>query len=138
MHWTFLPQWWQKPLQRCAEEGPKKKKDLRDRPGQSQKLTEEQVAHIIVIACSEALEGHAHWTLLRLASKVVELPLMLPPCSHEMIRQLLKKHSETRSEGGTSYSRNQYGVRGTRRTDLIFTKSSRMRRILGGFRRNLS
>jgi len=100
-----------KTRQRCAEEGPKAALKDRDRPGQTPKLTEEQVAHIIAIACSEAPEGHAHWTLRLLASKVVELDYA-PSCSHEMIRQLLKKHSEALAEAGMLYSRNQYGVRG--------------------------
>ncbi|HEY8218995.1 MAG TPA: helix-turn-helix domain-containing protein [Methylobacter sp.] len=100
-----------KTRQRCAEEGPEAALKDRDRPGQTPKLTEEQVAHIIAIACSEAPEGHAHWTLRLLASKVVELSYA-SSCSHEMIRQLLKKHSETLSEAGMLYSRNQYGVRG--------------------------
>ena len=97
--------------QRCAEEGPEAALKDRDRPGQAPKLTEEQVAHIIAIACSEPPEGHAHWTLRLLASKVVELSYA-PSCSHEMIRQLLKKHTETLAEAGMLYSRTQYGVRG--------------------------
>lgn len=97
--------------QRCVEEGPEAALKDRDRPGQTPKLTEEQVAHIIAIACSEAPEGHAHWTLRLLANKVVELDYA-PSCSHEMIRQLLKKHSEALAEAGMLYSRNQYGVRG--------------------------
>jgi transposase len=97
--------------QRCAEEGPEAALKDHPRPGQTPKLTEEQVAHIIEIACSEAPEGHAHWTLRLLASKVVELDYA-PSCSHEMIRQLLRKHAETLAEAGMLYSRSQYGVRG--------------------------
>jgi len=35
----------------------------RPRPGQAAKLTAQQVAHLIAIACSDAPEAHAHWTL---------------------------------------------------------------------------
>jgi hypothetical protein len=68
------------------------------------KLTDKQAAHIIAIACSDAPKGHEHWTLRLLADKVVALSYA-SSFSHEAIRQLLKKHSETLAEAGVVYSR---------------------------------
>ena len=79
-----------KTRQRCVEEGPETALKDRPRPGQALKLTDKQAAHIIAIACSDAPAGHEHWTLRLLADKVVELSYA-PSCSHETIRQLLKK-----------------------------------------------
>lgn len=85
------------------EEGQEVALKDRPRPGQAPQLTDKQAAHIIAIACSDAPEGHQHWTLRLLADKVVELSYA-PSCSYEMIRQLLKKHSETLAETGMVYS----------------------------------
>ena len=49
-----------------------------------------QRAHAIALACSDAPEGHARWTLRLLAGKVV-VPGMVESFSHEAVRQLLKK-----------------------------------------------
>jgi hypothetical protein len=57
-------------------------------------LTDKQAAQLIAIACSDAPEGHDHWTLRLLADKVVGLSFA-PSFSHEAVRQLLKKHAET-------------------------------------------
>ena len=43
----------------------------RPRPGQKRKLDGRQEAHLIAIACSDAPEGHADWTIQLLADKVV-------------------------------------------------------------------
>ena len=74
-------------LKRALEEDP--------RPGHPAKLDERGEAHLIALACSEAPEGHDHWTLRLLASKVVELGLV-PSMSHEGIRKRLKKTSSSR------------------------------------------
>ena len=55
-----------------------------------QALTGEQLAHVVAIACTDAPEGHDHWTLRLLAGKVVELGYV-PRISPETIRQALKK-----------------------------------------------
>lgn len=55
-----------------------------------QALTGEQQAHVIAIACTPAPQGHDHWTLRLLASKVVELGYV-PHISPETVRQVLKK-----------------------------------------------
>jgi transposase len=62
------------------------------RPGRVPKLDERAEAHLIAIACSDAPDGHEHWTLRMLADKVVELGFA-DSFSHEAIRQRLKKMS---------------------------------------------
>lgn len=74
-------------LSRALEEDP--------RPGQPTKLDERGEAHLIALACSEAPQGHDHWTLRLLANKVVELGLA-PAMSHEGIRKRLKKTVSSR------------------------------------------
>jgi hypothetical protein len=53
-------------------------------------LTGEQVAHIVAVACTPAPDGHDHWTVRLLASKVVELGYVAH-ISPETIRRALKK-----------------------------------------------
>ncbi len=54
---------------------------------------------LIALACSDAPEGHEHWTLRLLADKVVELGLA-PSLSYETVRLRLKKTPSSR--GGSS------------------------------------
>ncbi len=54
---------------------------------------------LIALACSDAPEGHEHWTLRLLAGKVVELGLA-PSLSYETVRLRLKKTPSSR--GGSS------------------------------------
>lgn len=54
------------------------------------KLDGEQEAHLIAIACSQAPEGQARWTLRLLAQRIVELEI-IESISHETVRQTLKK-----------------------------------------------
>ncbi len=54
---------------------------------------------LIALACSDAPEGHEHWTLRLLADKVVELGLA-PSLSYETVRLRLKKTPS--SPGGSS------------------------------------
>jgi len=81
-----------KTRQRCVEEGPESALKDHPRPGKAPKLTDKQAAHLIAVACSDAPDGHNHWTLRLLANKVVELSYA-DSCSYETIRQLLKKHA---------------------------------------------
>ena len=92
-----------KTRQRCVEEGMEAALKDRPRPGQKRKLTDRQAAHVIAIACSEAPEGHDHWTLRLLAEQVVELQYA-GSCSYETIRQLLKKHPQTLAARGMVHS----------------------------------
>ena len=63
------------------------------------KLDDRGEAHLIALACSDAPEGHEHWTLRLLADKVVELGLV-PSLSYETVRLRLKKTPS--SPGGSS------------------------------------
>jgi hypothetical protein len=47
-------------------------------------------AHLVTLACSQAPEGTARWTLRLLAEKMVELAYV-EHVSHETVRQVLKK-----------------------------------------------
>ena len=49
-----------------------------------------QEAHLIAIACSDAPEGHADWTLQLLADKVVAMGFV-ESVALETVRQILKK-----------------------------------------------
>ena len=60
------------------------------RPGKRRKLDGRGEAHLIALACSEAPEGHATWTLRLLADRLVELGVV-ESISHEAVRQTLKK-----------------------------------------------
>ena len=81
-----------KTRQRYVEEGPESALKDHPRPGKAPKLSDKQAAHLIAVACSDAPDGHNHWTLRLLADKVVELNYA-DSCSYETIRQLLKKHA---------------------------------------------
>ena len=81
-----------KTRQRCVEEGPESALKDHPRPGKAPKLSDKQAAHLIAVACSDAPDGHNHWTLRLLADKVVELNYA-DSCSYETFRQLLKKHA---------------------------------------------
>jgi transposase len=83
--------------QRFVEEGLEAALTDRPRPGQKPKLTDKQCAHLIAIACSDAPEGHDHWTLRLLADKVVELGFA-DAFSHEAVRTVLKKTSLNRGK----------------------------------------
>ena len=60
------------------------------RPGAQRKLTGQQEAHLIAMACTPAPEGQARWTLRLLADKVVECGFA-PSIAREPVRQVLKK-----------------------------------------------
>lgn len=83
--------------QRFVEEGLERALKDAPRPGARPKLDERQCAHLIAVACSEAPEGHGHWTLRLLAGKVVELGFA-ESYSHEAVRQTLKKTISNRGK----------------------------------------
>ena len=53
-------------------------------------LSKRMNAHLIAIACSDAPEGHADWTIQLLADKVVAMGFA-ESISLETVRQILKK-----------------------------------------------
>ena len=60
------------------------------RPGGRRKLDGRAEAQLVALACSQAPEGHARWSLRLLAAKLVELGVV-ESISHETVRQTLKK-----------------------------------------------
>jgi transposase len=62
------------------------------RPGQKRKLDGRAEATLIATACSDAPDGHEHWTLRLLAGKLVQLGVV-EAVSHETVRRTLKKTS---------------------------------------------
>ena len=73
------------------------------RPGSKPKLDAKQSAMITAIACSTAPDGHDHWTLRLLGSKIVELGFA-QSYSHEGVRQLLKKTNSSRGKSRSGAS----------------------------------
>ncbi len=71
-------------LERALNEDP--------RPGQKRKLDGRGEAQLIAVACSQAPEGHDHWTLRLLADKLVQLEVV-ESISYETVRRTLKKTS---------------------------------------------
>jgi len=59
----------------------------------TRRLDGEGEAHLVALACSEAPEGRAQWTLRMLAEKMVELEYV-ESVSHETVRQVLKKRNQ--------------------------------------------
>lgn len=69
-----------------------------------QALTGAQQAHLIALACSDAPEGHDHWTLRLLAGKAVELGYV-ERVSPETIRALLRRTNSSRGNIASGASR---------------------------------
>lgn len=64
----------------------------RETPPVPAKIDGDIEAHIIALACSEAPEGYARWTVRLLAEKTVELGF-IDSISHMTIQRLLKKRN---------------------------------------------
>jgi transposase len=62
---------------------------------QYRKLDGDQEAHLIAVACSQAPEGRARWTLRLLADRLVELQVV-ESISPECVRTTLKKTTSSR------------------------------------------
>ncbi len=80
---------------RFVEEGLDSALNERTRPGQKRKLDGRQEAHLIAVACSDAPEGHADWTLQLIADKAVAMGFA-ESISLETVRQILKKTNSNR------------------------------------------
>ncbi|HEX7635409.1 MAG TPA: IS630 family transposase, partial [Noviherbaspirillum sp.] len=65
---------------------------------------DKQCAHLIAVACSDAPDGHGHWTLRLLTDKAVELGFA-ESLSHEAVRDVLKKTSLSRGKRSNGASR---------------------------------
>lgn len=77
---------------RCCEVGPLDALERQKQKNRGRKFTGEEHARLTALACSEAPEGHARWTLRLLADKLVELEVF-DEISHEAVREQLKKTS---------------------------------------------
>jgi transposase len=60
------------------------------RPGAKPKIDGEVEAHLIALTCSDAPEGHDHWTLRLLADRLVEMEV-IDSISHVAVGNALKK-----------------------------------------------
>jgi transposase len=77
---------------RFVAEGMERALNEDPRPGQKRKLDGRAEATLIATACSDAPEGHEHWSLRLLAGKLVQLGVV-DAISHETVRRTLKKTS---------------------------------------------
>ncbi len=59
------------------------------RPGQPKKITADHEAFVIATACTDAPDGHDHWTLPALRTKLLKTYDDLTSVSDERIRQML-------------------------------------------------
>ena len=89
---------------RFVKEGLDSALNERSRPGQKRKLDGRQEAHLIAIACSDAPEGHADWTIQLLADKVVAMGFA-ESISLETVRQILKKTNSSHGRRRSGASR---------------------------------
>ncbi len=73
----------------------------RPHPGSRPKLSADQEARLIALACTPAPAGRVRWSVRLLAERAVELAEM-PPISRELVRTTLKKTASSRgaSSGG--------------------------------------
>jgi transposase len=80
--------------QRFVEEGLERALERKqpDEPPRRRKLDDAGEARLIAVACGEAPEGRARWTLKLLAGQLVELAIV-DGISHETVRRTLKKTS---------------------------------------------
>ena len=78
---------------------------LRDRvqTNRFRKLDDKGEAHLIALACSDAPEGHDHWTLQLLADRMVELGLV-ESLSYETVRLKLKKRPQAVAQAEVVHS----------------------------------
>jgi transposase len=69
------------------------------RPGGARKLSGEQEAHLVALACSDPPQGRGEWTMQLLADRLVTLGVV-EAISDETVRRALKRGASNR--GGTS------------------------------------
>ncbi len=84
--------------ERCVKEGLAAALTRKERSrGRTRKLDGEGEARLVSLACSDAPEGYARWTLQLLADRLVELNIV-DSISHECVRRVLKKHHQALAE----------------------------------------
>ena len=72
------------------------------RPSRRPKLDGQAEAHRVALACSTPPGGHARRTLRRLADRLVVLEVVAA-CSHETVRQTLKKRAQAVAEAAMGH-----------------------------------
>lgn len=75
------------------------------KPGRKKRLDGKQAALLVALACSDAPEGRAEWTLQLLADKLVELHVVEQPISYETVRVTLKKTPSSPGKKSSGASR---------------------------------
>ena len=73
------------------------------RPGVAPKLDARAEARLTALACSDAPEGRARWTLRLLADRMVELEIV-DAISYKTVGEYLKKAISSRGNAGTGAS----------------------------------
>lgn len=89
---------------RCVAEGVEAALAEKPRRGAPAKLDGKQEALLIALACSDAPQGHAHWSARLLANRAVELEVV-ESISESSVRRLLKKTRSSRGRSGRGASR---------------------------------
>ncbi len=67
----------------------------RPRPGAPRKLTPEEEARVVALACSAPPQGRSRWTVRLLAHEAIEREL-IKPVAVETVRQVLEKTKSSR------------------------------------------
>ena len=80
---------------RFVEEGLEAALSERPRPGAARKLDGRQEAFLMALACSDAPEGKANWSMRMLAERLVELEVV-DEISGETVRRTLKRGTSNR------------------------------------------
>jgi transposase len=75
-----------------------------DKPSRERKFDGAAEARLIALACSDAPDGRARWTMKLLADKLVELEIF-DSVSDETVRRVLKKTSSSRTARSSGSSR---------------------------------
>jgi transposase len=75
---------------RFVEEGLEAALSEKPRPGAARKLDRRQEAFLMALACSDAPEGKANWSMRMLAERLVELEVV-DEISGETVRRTLKR-----------------------------------------------
>jgi putative transposase len=81
--------------QRYRQEGVQAAIEEKPRSGQPRRLSSEQEAAITVLACSDAPDGHAQWSVRLLTDKAIEIGIV-ERVGRETIRRFLKKMRSNR------------------------------------------
>lgn len=75
----------------------------KSRPGAPRKLTGQDKANVVLLACTDAPDGRTRWTHRLLADKLVELE-MVPSISYKSVERILKKTNSSPGKGNTGAS----------------------------------